>query len=176
MTKAQEAVLEECGDDFRYVLMRFMRFAIGLLMRVYMVYFLGMWAKAWFMFGLKWRMALTPWHSVMVDGTDHWFLIGCAFITLSVMLFGLDLAVAIPYRYKAGKPGLAVRTCGKCGVTVPDTWTCGNCKSFRQSKVFSSAMYAASVVITAVFVVHDVFGYLFGMGMGGAGGGGGGGA
>lgn len=172
MTKAQEAVFEECSDDFRYVFMRAARFVVGLVMRVYMVYFIGMWAKSWFMFGLAWRMALTPWHSVVIDGTNHWFIIGCAFLSLAVMLFGLDLAVAIPYRYRAVKPGLAVRTCGKCGVHVPDEWRCGNCKSFRQAKVFSTAMLCASVVITAMFVVHDVLGYLFGLGMGSGGGGG----
>lgn len=159
MTDAQGIVVAECFDDLRYVIMRVLRFSIGLLMRLYAIYFLGMWAKAWFMFGTAWGMALTPWHRVIVDGTNHWFIIGCSFLLTSMILFGLDLAVGVPYRYRSAKPGLSARTCGSCGIQVPDDWLCNHCKGFRPAKFFTQSMYAASVLVTLVFVVYDVLSF-----------------
>ena len=159
MTDAQGLVGAEWFDDVRYVVMRILRFAIGLIMRLYAIYFIGMWAKAWFMFGLQWRMALTPWHSVIIDGTDHWFVIGCSFMLMGLGLFGLDLAVGVPYRYRSAKPGLSVRTCGSCGLQVPDEWLCSHCNGFRLAKLFTQSVYAASVLVTVVFVAYDVLSF-----------------
>lgn len=156
MTDEQLAVLSECRDDLGYLVMRVLRIVLAavflaaslVLLLVSMGYFLH--------FGFDWELNLGYGHWYIPEMTllKAWSISG-AYTAGVLTCFMLSIAVGTPYRYAARKPGLGVRTCGKCGVSIKNTPVCGNCGSARPAWAFSMATGVLSWVLAILIGVFD---------------------
>lgn len=165
------AIVTDCGDDVRYVLMRFLRLAgmtageIGFIAGVSygtMSMLMGLMSLNLTVAQVQTKLIMSghhfmPWTLFAV----HPFVWCPVLYALGIFSMFCAYSMSAPYRYKTSKPGLNVKECWCCGVSMADDFFCQKCKSFRPSCVVSWMLWFLSGTVTFLFVVHDVVAFVF---------------
>lgn len=80
---------------------------------------------------------------------------------ICIGLYILAIGCSFPFRYTTKKPGLDTKTCWQCGAEIADTFKCKKCKAVRVGKIATSAVWGLSLLLTTVFIIHDIVFIIF---------------
>jgi hypothetical protein len=154
-------------DDFRYLIMRSVRFAILIGCDVSLVYVgFGIYRSTvicLFMRDLPAAQLAHPTNPYynLISQSPFGGLIGG--MVLFAFLWMLMYAAGMPYRYETDKPGLNARMCHNCRIAIPDELFCPNCKVLRPARLVSWAINMLSAILTGLFAIHDFFSFMLGV-------------
>jgi hypothetical protein len=97
----------------------------------------------------------------------HSFLFLPVAFAVTAVAWGQALALGMPFRWKNSPPNSMVVRCDSCRKAVVNHASCDNCGAFNKKYIVTSALYLVNVLITMLWVIHDMtFGLIAGAGFG----------
>ena len=144
ITAGQPVTLwDDISAEASYVLMRFLRLVSFLALELVTLFCL--------------IRALFCIFAALDSTMDLWMLKpGLMYLVGAITAGVLCWACGTPYRYNTKMPGIVVKTCCRCKARMEDKWFCPRCGELRPGGVINSLLWLLSLLLTVVFVIHDL--------------------